>query len=187
MFPLKAMPSTELALNWELAGVVVIFFAGTALHFVFEWSGYWRPIAWLAAVNESTWEHFKLAFWPGVTWAFVEFFAIGNAVHNFWIGKCLGLLCMPLIIAAIFYSYTTALGRHYLWVDIFSFLLAIIIGQLISFEFISAAKLSAHAQWLGVIGIGVMMLVFVLFTYIPPHIFLFEHVPTHEYGILTHY
>jgi hypothetical protein len=94
---------------------------------------------------------------------------------------------MPLIIAAVFYSYKTALGRHYLWVDIFSFLLAIIIGQLISFEFISAAKLSAHAQWLGVIGVGVMMLVFVLFTYIPPHIFLFEHVPTHEYGILTHY
>ena len=187
MFPLKTMPSAKLAQNWELVGVVVIFFAGTALHFVFEWSGYWRPIAWLAAVNESTWEHFKLAFWPGVAWALVEYSTIRKATHNFWIGKGLGLLCMPLIIAAIFYSYTTALGKHYLWVDILSFLLAIIIGQLISFKFLSAAKFSTHAQWLGVIAVGVMMMAFVLFTYIPPHIFVFEHVPTREYGILTHY
>jgi hypothetical protein len=49
-------------LKWEIIGIVFIVLAGGLLHFVFEWSGSWRPLAIIAAVNESTWEHLKLAF-----------------------------------------------------------------------------------------------------------------------------
>ncbi len=53
--------------RWEMAGAAFVIIAGSALHFVFEWSGGFRPVAWLAAVNESTWEHFKLGFWPALS------------------------------------------------------------------------------------------------------------------------
>jgi hypothetical protein len=48
---------------------VPIVLAGSALHFAFDWSGHWLPLALIAAVNESVWEPMKLAFWPAVTWA----------------------------------------------------------------------------------------------------------------------
>jgi hypothetical protein len=181
------MTSKKLVRTWELFGVVVIFFVGAALHFAFEWSGYWKPIAWFVAINESTWEHLKLAFWPGIIWGLAGYFVVGKATSNYWFGKALGLLSMPLIITVIFYSYTTALGKNYLWVDILSFLFAISAGQFISYWLFSTSKLNASFQWLGVLVIAGMTLAFVLFTYMPPHLFIFEHVQTHEYGILSHY
>jgi hypothetical protein len=181
------MPSGKMVRNWELLGVVVIFFAGAALHFVFEWSGYWKPIAWLVAINESTWEHFKLAFWPGIVWALIEYCVVGKGTCNYWIGKALGLLSMPIIITVIFYSYTALLGTNYLFIDILSFFLAISFGQFISYRLFFANKLSVAFQWLGALGIVGMMVAFVLFTYMPPRLFIFEHVSTHEYGILNQY
>lgn len=42
----------SLTLTLELIGIVVIFLAGSALHFIYEWTGYWNPMAhkadWLA-------------------------------------------------------------------------------------------------------------------------------------------
>ncbi|MEM4188473.1 MAG: DUF6512 family protein, partial [Candidatus Hadarchaeum sp.] len=49
---------------WTIAGTFFIIFFGSFLHFAFELSGNFRPLALIAAVNESTWEHLKLAFWP---------------------------------------------------------------------------------------------------------------------------
>lgn len=181
------MSSASRVRNWELAGMAVIFFAGSAWHFVFEWSGYWQPIAWLAPVNESVWEHFKMAFWPGLIWAGAAYMVAGQTVKNYWIGRACGLWCMPVIIAVISYGYTTALGTRYLWVDILSFLIAIVIGQLVSYKLFFVAELCVQARWLGILGIVGTIFVFVLFTYMPPHIFIFEHVLTHEYGILAYY
>ena len=70
-------------LRWEIAGVAVIIILGTTLHFWFEWTGYWRPMALIAAVNESTWEHFKMAFWPGFFFSLIEYRFIKDETNNF--------------------------------------------------------------------------------------------------------
>jgi hypothetical protein len=179
--------STTRIRNWELAGLVAICGVGSAWHFLFGWSGYWRPIAWLAPVNESVWEHFKMAFWPGLIWACVAYGVVGQAVKNYWFARICGLWCMPIVIAAISYGYTAALGRRYLWVDILSFLVAVAAGQLVSFKLFHIGDLGLPVRWLGIVGILSTMVVFVLFTYMPPHLFIFEQLQTHEYGILAHY
>ena len=51
-------------LIWEIACIFWIAFAGALLHFAFELSDYWKPMAFIAAVNESVWEHQKMFFWP---------------------------------------------------------------------------------------------------------------------------
>jgi uncharacterized membrane protein len=117
----------------------------------------------------------------------IGYFVVGKATSNYWFGKALGLLSMPVIITVIFYSYTTVLGKNYLWVDILSFLFALSAGQFISYRLFSTSKLDASFQWLGVLVIVGMILAFVLFTYMPPHLFIFEHMQTNEYGILSHY
>ena len=34
--------------RWELIGIVLIIGFGTTLHFWFEWTDYWRPMAVIA-------------------------------------------------------------------------------------------------------------------------------------------
>ena len=112
---------------------------------------------------------------------------VGKTVKNYWLGSACGLWCMPVIIAVISYGYTTALGTRYLWMDKLSFLTAIAIGQRVSYKLFFVAEQGVQARWLGILGIVGTILAFVLFTYMPPHIFGFEQVLTHEYGILVHY
>lgn len=47
---------------------------GSLLHFTYEWIG-GRGWSFVSAVNESTWEHLKLLFWP------VAAFTVWNTLY----------------------------------------------------------------------------------------------------------
>ena len=53
-------------LTWEVITFVVVMLGASALHFAFELSGFYQPLAIAASVNESTFEHLKLFFWPAL-------------------------------------------------------------------------------------------------------------------------
>lgn len=168
----RPLPRRTVAL-WEAAGAVFIIAAGSALHFVFEWSGGWRPVAWLAAVNESTWEHFKLAFWPALVFAGIEYPFLKGRFENFWAGKAVCLWTMPILIGTVFYGYKAALGRHFLWADILLFAVAAAAGQALSFRILTAPPLSPAGKRLAAAGLILLALAFALLTYFPPRVFLF--------------
>jgi len=174
----------KMILRWELAGIAFIILVDSALHFVFEWSGYWRPAALIAAVNESMWEHLKMAFWPGLIFALVEYPFIRKAAHNVWVAKGLGLFTMPVVIVALFYGYKAIVGRDYLWMDILIFALSVVAGQLVSYRILIAHRMGPSAQWASVTLLLVLIAAFSSLTYRPPRVFLFEDPRTHEYGIL---
>jgi hypothetical protein len=170
---------------WEISGGVGMVLAGSALHFVFAWTGYWRPIAWLAPVNESVWEHFKLAFWPGLLFALVEYGALRTKTNNFWLAKFVSLAAMPMIIGCGFYSYTAMLGHNLFGIDISLFLIAVVLGQWLSYRVLIAAPQRKFLQQLALAGLVVLALDFAAFSYAPPHIFLFRDSRTQEYGMHT--
>ncbi len=169
--------------SWEIPGVFFIIFVGSALHFVFAWSGYWRPIAWLAAVNESVWEHTKLAFWPTLVWALLEFVFLRRFARNFGLAKGLALLTMPVVIVAGFYGYTAILGTDYLALDIGLFVLAVVVGQVVSYKLLTAPEQKRWAQGAGVALLLALVAIFSLATYFPPHMALFADPSTGTYGI----
>jgi len=170
--------------RWEAGGAAFIIAAGSALHFVFEWSGEWRPVAWLAAVNESTWEHFKLGFWPALLFALIEYPVLKGKAENFWAGKATCLWAMPVIIGTVFYGYKAALGRHFLWADILLFVLAAVIGQYLSFRILTARPLSPTRKKIALAGLIILLSAFALLTYFPPRLFLFMDPRTGGFGIL---
>jgi hypothetical protein len=170
--------------RWEAAGAAFIIVAGSALHFVFEWSGGFRPVAWLAAVNESTWEHFKLGFWPAVLFALFELRVWkGKKPANFWVGKAACLWTMPFLIGMIFYGYKAVLGRHFLWADISLFVLAAVVGQYLSYRILAARPLGSGWKPIALAGIVILLAAFALLTYFPPRIFLFMDPRSGGYGI----
>ena len=187
----EAQPQTEekvqrrQVLIWELAGILLIVLAGAALHFLFAWTNYWQPVAIIAAVNESTWEHFKIGFWPMLIWAVVEYPFLRRITRNYWVAKCAALLVLPLVIAVLFYTYTAITGHHYLIADVLIFVIAVIAGQIVSYKLLTAEEIGRRwPKGLAVALIAILVMLYSLLSYYPPGSFLFQHPETGEYGIL---
>lgn len=190
----EAQPQTEekvqrrQVLIWELAGILLIVLAGAALHFLFAWTNYWQPVAIIAAVNESTWEHFKIGFWPMLIWAVVEYPFLRRITRNYWGAKCAALLVLPLVIAVLFYTYTAITGHHYLIADVLIFVIAVIAGQIVSYKLLTVEEIGRRwPKGLAVALIAILVMLYSLLSYYPPGSFLFQHPETGEYGILQSY
>jgi hypothetical protein len=169
--------------KWEIIGIIAIILFGASLHFVFEWTGEWRPAAVIAAVNESTWEHFKIGFWPALIFALIEFPFIRRSCKNFWFAKGMGIFFIPLTIFILFYGYTAFLEDS-LIADILVFVVAVIVGEFVSYRILTAKR--DLPQWtvtLGVVLLLVMTAAFATLSYYPPHNFLFLDPVTGTYGI----
>ena len=59
-------------LLWQFGGLTFATALGTILHFVFDWTG-WAFVAPISAVNESTWEHMKILFFPMLIFALIQY------------------------------------------------------------------------------------------------------------------
>ena len=51
-------------LIFEIISSIFIMILGTLLHFTFKWSNNNVLVGTFSAINESTWEHLKLIFFP---------------------------------------------------------------------------------------------------------------------------
>lgn len=169
--------------RWEIAGFFFINLFGSLLHFVFDWSGRWKPLALIVAVNESTWEHLKLAFWPALLFMLIEYKYVGRQVRNFIFGKVLSLYVMPAVIVLLFYGYLWVVGHDVLLLDILIFVFAVGAGQYVSFAMFSATPGVLLSRKLALILLAILLLAFVLFTFFAPRLFIFEDPLTGGYGI----
>ena len=180
---------------WEVTGGLVIFFAGSFLHFLFELSGFAVVAAPFASVNESTWEHLKLFFWPALLFAVVQHAYTRHEVNNFWAAKGASVVITPLAIVIGFYAYVGVVvpiyGKGALIGTLITAAIGVALGQVASYRLLTGAPRGRRAHVLGVTAILVMGAAFALFTFVPPRIFLFENFFGYVYdggfGILPDY
>lgn len=164
----------KIILNCEVIGAIVIFILGTVFHFVFKWSGRFRPLGFIFPVSESVWEHLKLVLWPTLIFAIVEFGKIGNITNNFWAAKTLGICAAMISVVAIFYLYTWFTGHSILIIDILIFIISVIIGQFVSISIMTAKRFPYWINSLTIPLLSVLIFAFLLFTYNPPRIPIFQ-------------
>lgn len=168
---------------YELVGIVFIIILGSLLHFTFEFSGNNPVVGVFSAVNESVWEHLKLAFWPTLLFTLIEFIPLKREAKNFFLAKTVGVYAMMALIPTIFYSYTSFVGESILAIDISSFMVAVIIGQLISYKLLTYRKLSPLSNWVALLFLIALAAVFIVFTFTPPQASPFQDPITGGYGI----
>ncbi len=174
------------AFIYELLGMIFIIIFGSILHFTFELSSHQPVVGVFSAVNESVWEHLKLGFWPALVYAVIEYRYLKKSTNNFLSAKTVGIYLIPIIITVLFYSYTAILGESVLVIDILTFVIAVIIGQLASYRLLTYSKLSENLNKISLVALVVLGVAFVLFTFYPPHLPLFRDPVTGEYGITNH-
>jgi hypothetical protein len=167
---------------WESVGAVLIIIAGTLLHSAFAHSGFWL-LAWISPVNESVWEHLKIGIWPVLFFAVIEYPFIMSISENFLIAKTAQVYVTSLATLIIFYAYTAVLGANWLPLDILTFILAVCIGQYVSYTILSYKELNEFWDQVSstalYIGIGVILYV----TYFPPHFPVFMDTTTGLFGM----
>ena len=174
-------------LKWEVMGIIFVVLIGALFHFMFALLNYWSPLGAVFPVNESVWEHLKLPYWPLIIYSLIEYNFIKDKANNLIIGKLISFLISIGTILIIFYAYTAILGAELLIVDILSFVLGVVIGQLVSYKILTIKELSkwySITSWIIFIGFGVL---FAVFTYFPPHLPIFQDSETGLYGINMHF
>ena len=182
-------------LAWEIGAIFWVACAGSMLHFAFELSEYWRPMALMAAVNESAWEHVKMYFWPGLALALVQYTYTRDVARNYWFGKAVGLAVTPVAILVSYFSYMAWVdhggGKPSLAIMLTIMFLGIAAGQLTSWFILTGPELAAATRRYAVATYAALVLAFSSFTYFPPRVFVFENFYcyqyTGEYGILGDY
>lgn len=171
-------------LKWEIIGFFIISLVGSAFHFCFEWSGYFKPLALFCAVNESVWEHVKMGFWPAAFYAIIEFFAFGKTKKNFIIAKTGAFYIIPIVIIAVYYLLEATIGKHTFWIDIALFVVTIFISQWFSYKTIISHNDYSGYRVLSYVLLLLIITAFSLFTFFPPNLELFKDPATGGYGII---
>ena len=170
-------------ITFHILGAIFTIFLGSFLHFIYELSNFFKPVAVIGAVNESTWEHLKIAFWPAFIFAIIEYLAYGKKQKNFYFAKVKEFYIIPILIIVFFYSYTVFI-EHNLFLDVLIFILAIIAGFITSYKILFWQKDFSKYKVLSIGLIFILVIAFSLFSYFPIKNFLFLDPVTNSYGII---
>ena len=182
-------------LGWEAGAFVVIMLGASALHFAFELSGFTEPVAVIGSVNESTFEHLKLFFWPALLFTLVEHAYMKERCHNYWWGKGLAMLVTPLAIIASFYFYigiaVPLTGRGYLPLDIGTGAVGVLAGNVVAYRILTAPEKGRVRATAGGVTIAALAFLMATSAWLTPRFFLYENFFGYEYsgdyGILEDY
>lgn len=166
-------------MNWKFGGYTFITFAGTLLHFMYAWLGKSVFIAPFTAVNESTWEHMKLLFFPTMIYFIITCVYKKDKYDNLWCSALVYTVTELSLIPLLFYTYIGIFGTAPAPVNILIFFVAPAIAFPISSK-VCPCKIPPLISVLVIIFIGVL---FAVFTFFPPHIPLFCDPVTGTYGL----
>ena len=168
--------------HWETLGFGVTALAGTILHFLYDWLGEAAWIAPFSGVNESTWEHMKLLFWPMFIYAVVQSFFLGD-IEGFWCVKLRGILLGLALIPTLFYTYNGAVGKSPDWLNIAIFFICAAAAYIFETRLFNSQKVRCHAPKAAFITLCVIAALFVIFTFFTPTLGIFRDPITNSYGI----
>ena len=167
----------KIVLLWELLGFATAVLFGTLLHFLYAWLGEPAWIAPFSAVNESTWEHMKLLFFPMLIFAAVQsifFRSNGELWPSFWCTKLRGIALGLILIPIIFYTYNGAIGKSPDWVNIAIFFVAAAAAYASEARLFSSTPPRCRSQKLAIATLLAIALLFVVFTFAPPPLAIFQ-------------
>ena len=167
---------------WQFAGFCLSSLGGTLLHFLYDWTAKSLLVAPFSGVNESTWEHMKLLFFPLFLFAWIQT-RYCNAHKSFWCIKFIGITTGLISIPVLFYTYNGAFGKSPDWFNITIFFIATALAFLLEWHLFKQKNMSCKSPRLAFLALCIIGVLFILFTFFPPNIPLFADPLTKTYGI----
>lgn len=177
----------EKSTKWILLGIPCIYLLGTVFHFIYELTGNLAIVGSIAPVNESIWEHTKLALIPMLCWWVIWYWVKGKKLginrNNWIVGSITATISVSILILMFYYTYASGLNIHSLAVDISSFFICIVLGQFIGLHVYTYGNFSNRAFIVFIVIIILFILMYILFTFYTPHLPMFIDGNSGQYGI----
>ena len=167
---------------WQAAGFAAVTFGGTILHFLYDWTGGSILVSPFSGINESTWEHMKLLFWPLFLFALVQWLFFKDT-PNYWCVKLAEILLGLILIPVLFYTYNGVFGKSPDWINIAIFYITALLVFLFERWVFKNDLLQCKHPHLAFTAICLIAVLFVVFTFVPPQIPLFQDPLLGTYGI----
>lgn len=160
--------------SWQTAGFIFTSLLGTLLHFVYEWSGKSIIASLFSAVNESTWEHMKILFFPMLIFAVIEKHFIGEDLKSFWNVKLVGISHGLIAIPVLFYTYNGIFGKSPAWINIMIFYISSAIAFLREYKSFKKEKSYYFSQLTAFFALVLIAIAFFVFTFAKPDLPIFK-------------
>ena len=167
---------------WQLMGFAVTSLGGTLLHFLYDLLDEAAWIAPFSGVNESTWEHMKLLFWPMFLFAVVQHFFFRDRA-DFWCVKLRGTLLGLGLIPLLFYTYNGAIGKSPDWLNIAIFFFSAAVAYICETRRFYADRPVCKAPKVALGALCLLGVLFVTFTFRTPTLGIFKDPVTGVFGI----
>ena len=168
----------------QWAGFFFTGILGVLLHFLYDWLP--SPLtAAVSGVNESTWEHMKLLFFPLFIYALIQARFWKEKPENFWCTKLYGTLLGLALIPVIFYTFNGVFGPSPDWYTIAIFFQAAAATYLLETALFTRGEPCDPSPAVSIFILCLIALAFILFTWFPPQIPLFMDPVTGQYGIIA--
>lgn len=157
--------------RYVLAGTTFVIIIGIVSHFVYELSGNNFWVGFFFPVSESTLEHMKLCFFPMLLYALFMNKKLKADYPCVTSGLLAGILTGTFLIPVIFYTYSGALGKNFLFLDILTFILSIVLAFAVVYRLTLCCKMKPFTALLKLLVL-IVGICFLLFTYLPPDFLL---------------
>ena len=168
---------------WQAAGFALVTFGGTIAHFLYDWTGGSILVSPFSGVNESTWEHMKLLYWPMFLFALVQRLFFKDQ-ENYWCVKLAEIVLGLLLIPVLFYTYNGAFGKSPDWLNIAIFYVTALLVFLFEWWVFQNDRLRCKYSRLAFALICLIGAMFMVFTFAPPQLPLFRDPLSGTYGIV---
>ncbi|MBE6623286.1 MAG: hypothetical protein E7621_03780 [Ruminococcaceae bacterium] len=167
---------------WQFAGFAFTSLFGTILHFLYDWTNKSILIAPFSGVNESTWEHMKLLYFPIFVFALIQSRSFKDC-KKFWCVKLSGIITGLSLIPMLFYTYNGAVGRSPDWLNIAIFFISAAIAFYIETRLFKNCSLECYSPRFSLLMLCVIGVLFIVFTFQTPKIPFFQDPLTGTYGL----
>ena len=167
---------------FTIIAFIITSILGVLLHFAYDFSGRNIIIGLFTPVNESTWEHLKLLFFPAIACMIIGIFIIKpqlNRIPLYINGLFISIITGLLLIIVLFYTLTGITGTNIDWLNIAIYFISAACVYALFWYIQTYCKDSIilnsyNYMLLSITLLFILVLLFFLFTITPPAIGLFK-------------
>ena len=170
---------------FTIVSILIISILGTLSHFMYDVSKHNKVVGLFSAVNESTWEHIKIALTPIFFWSLIDG-ALYGSNPNYFLAKLVSLLVVIVLMPILFYGYKTLLNREIVFINIINFYIVIICSQLAFSYLVHMEAIDFIYSYMSCIGLFIVFGGYMVLTLMPIKSFIFKDPISHKYGFRGH-
>lgn len=159
---------------------IIICILGVLFHFLYEWSGENIFVGFFTSINESTWEHLKLLFFPMLFVTIFELTFLKKKIQVLLPKRTLGILSGMVFIVVTFYTFWGITGKLIDWINISIYVFAVYFALVMEHCISRKKKLPDVSICIAILI--TLIILFIIFTLHSPGVGIFYNLSLHPKG-----